>query len=60
MGAANHETQLQTIDQGMADAEADHDMADDRTTLVFVQVRAGVEREMAFMESSVLVNRATV
>ena len=71
------ETQLQTVDQDMADAQTDNDMADvavvehphphedeehvewehpvkgyfdedDGTTPV--QVRAGVEREMAFME----------
>ena len=77
VGAA-HETQLQTVDQNMADAQTDHDMddvavvehphphedeehvewehpekvyfdEDDGTNLDPVQVRAGVEREMAFM-----------
>ena len=78
VGAAIQETQLQTVEQDMADAQADHDMADgavvehshlhedeehvewehpdkgyfdedDGTTLDPVQVRAGVEREIAFM-----------
>ena len=78
MGAANQETQMQTVDQDMVDAQTDHDMADGAvvehphlhedeehvewehldwgyfdedggTTLDPVQVRAGVEREMAFI-----------
>ena len=76
---AENVTQLQTVDQNMADAQTDHDMADvavvehphpheddehverehpdkgyfdedDGTALDPEQVRAGVEREMVFMD----------
>ena len=76
---AENVTQLQTVDQNMADAQTDHDMADvavvehphphedeehverehpdkvyfdedDGTALDLEQVRAGVEREMVFMD----------
>ena len=70
-GAASQQTELQTVDQGMAVANADHDMADvavvehtrNGNTLtrgtsmkmterlwILWQARAGVERDMAFME----------